>query len=144
MVGTDHGPYLYDLEIVNCPTRAMTGHNFSGHNFDWKHAPKEYGAIHFHDDDVDYARWDVDFECDVPEGTSSKFYAAKITTDEGDEDYITFWVIPEVGKEQSKIAFMVPTISYMAYANEHLANNAGGAELLVYRVYRSCKIKICS
>jgi len=22
---------------------------------------------------------------------------------------------------------MVPTISYMAYANEHLANNAGGA-----------------
>ena len=29
---------------------------------------------------------------------------------------------------------MVPTISYMAYANEHLANNAGGAELLVYRV----------
>ena len=104
MVGTDHGPYLYDLEIVNCPTRAMTGYNFSGHNFDWKHAPKEYGAIHFHDDDVDDARWDVDFEWDVPEGMSSKFYAAKLTTDEGDEDYITFWVVPEVGKEQSKIA----------------------------------------
>ncbi len=132
--GKDHGPYLYHLDIVNCPTRAMTGHNFSGHNFDWKHAPKEYGAIHFHDDDVDDARWDVDFEWNVPEGTSSKFYAAKLTTSDGDEDYIPFWVVPEVGKEQSKIAFMVPTISYMAYANEHLANNAGGAELLVYRV----------
>ena len=132
--GTDHGPYLYHLDIVNCPTRAMTGHNFSGHNFDWKHAPKEYGAIHFHDDDVDDARWDVDFEWNVPDGTSSKFYAAKLTTSDGDEDYIPFWVVPEVGKEQSKIAFMVPTISYMAYANEHLANNAGGAELLVYRV----------
>ena len=132
--GTDHGPYLYHLDIVNCPTRAMTGYNFSGHNFDWKHAPKEYGAIHFHDDDVDDARWDVDFEWNVPEGTSSKFYAAKITTSDGDEDYIPFWVVPEVGKEQAKIAVMVPTISYMAYANEHLANNAGGAELLVYRV----------
>lgn len=134
IVGRDHGPYLYDFQIVNCPTRAMTGHNFSGHNFDWKHAPKEYGAIHFHDDDVDDARWDVDFEWEVPADQKSAFYAAKLTTPEGDEDYIPFWVVPEVGKATAKIAYMVPTISYMAYANEHLANNAGGAELLVYRV----------
>ncbi len=134
IVGKDHGPYVYDLQIVNCPTRAMTGYNFSGHNFDWKHAPKEYGAIHFHDDDIDDARWEVDFEWTVPTGQNSAFYAAKVTTDDGDEDYIPFWVVPEIGKETSKIAVMVPTISYMAYANEHLANNAGGAELLVYRV----------
>ena len=134
ILGRDHGPYLYDLRFVNCPTRAMTGYNFSGHNFDWKHAPKEYGAIHFHDDDVDDARWEVDFEWTVPEGQNSAFYAAKLTTSDGDEDYITFWVVPEVGKATAKIAMMVPTISYMAYANEHLANNAGGAELLVYRV----------
>ncbi len=134
IVGRDHGPYLYDFQIVNCPTRAMTGHNFSGHNFDWKHAPKEYGAIHFHDDDVDDARWDVDFEWEVPADQKSAFYAAKLTTADGDEDYIPFWVVPEVGKATAKIAYMVPTISYMAYANEHLANNAGGAELLVYRV----------
>ena len=132
--GKDHGPYLLDMSIINCPTRAMTGHNFTGHNFDWKHAPKEYGAIHFHDDDIDNARWEVDFEWQVPADQRSAFYAAKLTTSEGDEDYIPFWVVPEVGKEQSKIAVMVPTISYMAYANEHLANNAGGAELLVYRV----------
>ena len=67
-------------------------------------------------------------------GTSSKFYAAKLTSKDGDEDYIPFWVVPRVGEETAKIAYMVPTISYMAYANEHLANNAGGAELLVYRV----------
>ena len=134
IIGRDHGPYLYDLMIVNCPTRAMTGHNFSGHNCAWKHAPKEYGAIHFHDDDVDDARWEVDFEWDVPANQPSAYYAAKLTTKEGDEDYIPFWVVPEVGKATAKIAMMVPTISYMAYANEHLANNAGGAELLVYRV----------
>jgi len=130
----DKGPYLFHASIVNCPTRAMTGHNWSGHDFDWKHAPEQYGAIHFHDDDVDDARWDADFVWDVPGDCKSACYAAKLTTAEGDEDYIPFFVVPEVGKEQAKIAVMIPTISYMAYANEHLANNAGGAELLVYRV----------
>ena len=112
----------------------MTGHNFSGNNFDWKHAQQEYGAIHFHDDDVDDARWDVDFEWTVPNGFESDSYCIKLTTKQGDEDYIPFFVVPRVGEEQAKIAVMIPTISYMAYANEHLANNAGGAELLVYRV----------
>ena len=134
IVGTDKGPYLNNAAIVNCPTRAMTGYNWSGHNFDWKHAPAEYGAIHFHDDDIDDARWDADFEWEVPADLKSACYAAKLTTADGDEDYIPFFVVPKVGQETAKIAVMMPTISYMAYANEHLANNAGGAELLVYRV----------
>lgn len=134
IVAKDTGPYRFDAAVVNCPTRGMTGPNWKGWTFDWKEAPEQYGAIHFHDDDLDDARWQVDFEWKVPDGTKSRFYAAKLTTPEGDEDYIPFWVVPRVGQEQSKIAVMVPTISYMAYANEHLANNAGGAELLVYRI----------
>ena len=114
IVGKDHGPYLLDAQIVNCPTRAMTGHNFSGNNFDWKHAPQEYGAIHFHDDDVDDARWEVDFEWTVPANYESDSYCVKLTTDEGDEDYIPFFVVPRPGEEQAKIAVMMPTISYMA------------------------------
>jgi N,N-dimethylformamidase len=132
--GRDKGPYRFDARIVNCPTRAMTGHNFSGHVFDWKVAPHEYGAIHFHDDDVDDARWEADIEWQVPDKLKSDCYALRLTTKDGDEDYIPFFVVARVGEEQSKIAVMIPTISYMAYANEHLANNAGGAELLVYRV----------
>jgi N,N-dimethylformamidase len=134
IVGRDKGPYLHHLAIVNCPTRAMTGHNWQGWTFDWKGAPEEYGAIHFHDDDVDDARWEESFAWDVPADAESDSYCAKVTTKEGDEDYIPFWIVPRVGQEQAKIAVMIPTISYMAYANEHLANNAGGAELLVYRV----------
>jgi len=134
IMATDTGPYLNHARLVNCPTRAMTGVNWSGHNFDWKHAPSEYGAIHFHDDDIDDARWDVDFEWQVPSDIKSACYAVKLTTAEGDEDYIPFFVVPRVGQETAKIAVMMPTISYMAYANEHLANNAGGAELLVYRI----------
>jgi N,N-dimethylformamidase len=131
--GTDFGPYRLDLEFVNLPTRGMTGHNWGGTVFDWKQSPKEYGAISFHDDDIDNARWEVDFEWKVPTDCKSRAYAAKLTTEDGDEDYVPFWVVPEIGKEQSKIAFMVPTISYMAYANEHVACNAGAAELFIYR-----------
>ncbi|WP_144107156.1 N,N-dimethylformamidase beta subunit family domain-containing protein [Paraburkholderia sp. BCC1886] len=134
LVCRDQGPYKFDAQLVNCPTRAMTGYNWSGHNFAWKHAQKEYGAIHFHDDDLDNARWDVSFEWTVPEEIKSRFYAAKLTTAEGDEDYIPFWIVPKLGAKKSRIAVMVPTISYMAYANEHVACNAGGAELFVYRV----------
>ena len=134
IVAKDHGPYRFDAQLVNCPTRALTGYNWSGQNFDWKHARQEYGAIHFHDDDVDDARWDVDFQWTVPADFKSRFYAMKLTTAEGDEDYIPFWIVPRIGEEQSKIAVMVPTISYMAYANEHVACNAGGAELFIYRV----------
>ncbi len=134
ITGKDHGPYRNNASIVNCPTRAMTGYNWSGHNFDWKHAPAEYGAIHFHDDDIDDARWAVDFEWEVPADVKSACYAAKLTTAGGDEDYIPFFVVPTLGTFTSKIAVMIPTISYMAYANEHLANNGGAAELLVYRV----------
>jgi N,N-dimethylformamidase len=134
ITGKDNGPYRFDAQLVNCPTRALTGYNWAGQNFDWKYAKKEYGAIHFHDDDVDDARWTSDLEWTVPAGFRSTSYALKLTTAEGDEDYIPFWVVPKIGEEQSKIAVMIPTISYMAYANEHVACNAGGAELFVYRV----------
>lgn len=134
LVAKDAGPYKFNATLVNCPTRALTGYNWAGQTFDWKVAPKEYGAIHFHDDDLDNARWETSFEWTVPADIKSRFYAAKLVTPEGDEDYIPFWIVPKIGKEQSKVAVMVPTISYMAYANEHVACNAGGAELFVYRV----------
>jgi N,N-dimethylformamidase len=133
-VVVDQGPFRLDGTLVNCPTRALTGHNWRGHIFDWTEAPEEYGAIHFHDDDLDDARWLVDFAWTVPAGTKSRFYAAKLTTEAGDEDYVPFWVVPHLADIKAKIGVMVPTTSYMAYANEHMATNGAGAELLVYRV----------
>ena len=45
-----------------------------------------------------------------------------------------FFVRPPLGTSTAKIAVIMSTIDYMAYANEHLAANAAGAELLVYRI----------
>ena len=37
----------------------------------WRHAPQEYGAIHFHDDDLYDAGWETNFEYVVPTGLRS-------------------------------------------------------------------------
>lgn len=91
MVARDAGPYHFDAELVNGPTRALTGIT-GGHIFDWKQAPEQYGAIHFHDDDLDDARWQVDFEWDVPDDQKSAVYAIKLTGEYGAEDYIPFFL----------------------------------------------------
>ncbi|MFD2396642.1 N,N-dimethylformamidase beta subunit family domain-containing protein [Prauserella oleivorans] len=130
----DDGPYKLHGEVINLPTRAMTGYNWTGKETDWTRVPEQYGAIHFHDDDIDDARWDVDFTFDVPADMRSAVWAVKLTSSEGDEDYVPSVVRPPLGKPTAKIAVILSTTSYMAYANEHLAANAGGAELLVYRV----------
>lgn len=130
----DKGPYRLNGDVINLPTRAMTGYNWRGVETNWTHAPHEYGAIHFHDDDLDDARWDVDFTFKVPADLRSAVYAVKLTSEEGDEDYVPFFVRTPLGAPTAKIAVIMSTTSYMAYANEHLAANAGGAELLVYRI----------
>ena len=129
----DSGPYRLDGELVGMPARGMTGHNWGGAQVSWSVDHREYGAIHFHDDDVDDARWDLDFTLEVPEDLPSAVYAMKLTTDEGDEDYVPFMVRTPLGAPQAKIAVIMSTIDYLAYANEHQASNFGSVEALLYR-----------
>ena len=124
---TDLSSNRLDGVVVNLPTRAMTGYNWTGEEMCWRHAPKQYGAIHFHDDDLYDAGWDVDFEFTVPSELRSGVYAARLRA-EGAEGYIPFAVLPEPGRE-AKIAFLLPTFDYMAYANEHMMFNAPAGEL---------------
>ena len=113
---SDTGPHGLHGRTVNMPTRAMTGHTWSATEQDFTQAPAEYGAIHFHDDDLDDAAWDVDFEYAVPTTLKSGVYAARLRAGNG-EDYIPFFVRPAQGTATAPIAFLVPTFSYLAYAN---------------------------
>ena len=103
---------------VNRPTRAMNGHNWTANHIDFNLAPQEYGAIHFHDDDLDDARWDVSFEFQVPLDLRSGVYAARLM-EGGSEDYVPFFVRPAEGATLSRILFLAPTNSYLTYANNH-------------------------
>ena len=120
-------------ETVNLPVRAMKGHNWTGEEMCWQNKPEHYGAIHFHDDDIYDAGWEADFEFTVPPGLKSGLYAAHIASTH-DEDFIPFVVRPERGKATAQVVFVVPTASYMAYANEHLMTDAPPAEHLTDQV----------
>jgi N,N-dimethylformamidase len=128
---SDVGARGLDGELVNRPTRGMTGYNWTSEEQNFVHAPEQYGAIHFHDDDLDDAGWKVDFEFRVPDDLRSGVYAAKLQAGDA-EDYIPFYVRAKHGQE-AKIAFLAPTASYMAYANDHLTTNAALAELFIAR-----------
>ena len=119
---TDSSPNGLHGEALNMPGRAVTGHNWNGGTMDFKQAPDQYAAIRFNDDDLDDARWDTDFEYTVPEDLKSAMYAFRLTTDDA-EDYIPFAVRPRTGESTAKIAFLLGTYTFLAYANEHLANN---------------------
>ena len=117
---TDTGPRALHGECVNLPTRAMTGHNWSGKTADWRQAPEEYAAIHFHRDDIYDCAWDTDFELTLPPDLASGIYAARLRAGEL-EYHVPFFVRPPRGQASAKIAFLVPTATYMAYANIVLA-----------------------
>jgi len=114
----DLGPHALHGEAINAPTRAVTGHCWTGDQHNPAHAPAEYAAIHFHDDDLNDAGWDVDFTLTIPDDLPSAVYAIRLTT-EGAEDYLPFVVRPRKGRPASKIAYLISTFTYLAYANEH-------------------------
>lgn len=125
---TDRSAHRFDGAIVNLPARGMTGWNFTGREMCWRHAPEEYGAIHFHDDDLYDAGWEVDFAWTVPARQKSGVYAARLRAGDS-EEYVPFVVLPAPGRAE-RIAFLLPTVEYMAYANEHMAFDGALAELL--------------
>lgn len=99
---------------VNVPTRAVTGHNWTGLEMDYKHAHEQYGAIYFHDDDLEDCHWDAGVEFKVPANLKSGVYAARLRT-ESAEDYVPFFVRPKKATATAKIALLIPTFSYLAY-----------------------------
>ena len=113
---TDRGRHGLHGKVINMPCRAVTGHKWTGEEVDFKRATAEYGAIHFHEDDLDDARWETDFELTIPEGLRSGIYAARLTAG-AQEDYIPFVVRPPVGKPSASVLVLLPTMTYLAYAN---------------------------
>ena len=112
----DVGPHGLHGELVNLPARGMTGASWSGREMCWRHAPEDYGAIHFHDDDLYDCGWQTDFSYTVPPDLRSGAYAARLTR-EDTGDSITFFVCPPKGARQSDLCVVIPTFTYVIYGN---------------------------
>ena len=99
--------------LINTPTRAVTGHDWDASQVDWTHASYGYGAIHFHDDDLDDAAWDTGFELQIPPDLRSGCYGVHV--DDGvTVDIIPFFVRPDPNVEDPPpVALIMPTFTYI-------------------------------
>ena len=112
----DVGPHALHGTLVNLPARAMTGSNWTGQEHCWRHAPEQYGAIHFHDDDLYDCAWDTDFTFTVPGDLQSGVYAMRISC-RGWDETLPFCVRPKPGEPQSNACLLIPTFTYTVYGN---------------------------
>ena len=123
--GSRHGRHG---RCLNLPTRAMTGHNWDSTVHDWKLAPEQYGAIHFHDDDLADAGWQVDATVDLPPDLDTGVYCVRLTGG-GHEDLLPIFVLPARDSATRPVAFLASTATYQTYANMHHATDDAGAEM---------------
>jgi N,N-dimethylformamidase len=110
---------------VNHPVRGLTGYNWSGKNDCFRLAPQEYGGIEFHSESMTDCKWDVTNSMTVPADLKSGVYAMRLRIGPGTgiaEEYVVFFVRP--AKPSARLCFLVPTASYLAYANEKLSFDA--------------------
>jgi N,N-dimethylformamidase len=112
----DLGPWRLHGVTLNLPTRAVRGAAWTGAVMDWTRAPEQYGAIHFHDDDLLDAGWEPDFDFVVPDGLRSGIYAMRLTA-EGFEFWVSFFVRPARGRATASVVFLASTATYTAYLN---------------------------
>lgn len=140
---SDLGPYAHTGELVNLPARGMKGWNWSGEEQAWTRRPQEYGAIHFHHDDLYDAGWETSVALTVPADLPSGPYALHVSCGESDEQatrecYLAFFVRPPRPRThrgaRPDVALLAPTCSYMAYANHAEHITARGAELQMGRL----------
>ena len=115
----------YHGQIRQTPTRAVKSSSWDGSVQSWSDNPNHYAAIHFHEDDLTDAEWKDSLIWRVPSELPSGQYALKLI--QGDsEDYVVFFVRPGLGRTKSEILYLVPTATYLAYANHRMNLGEGG------------------
>ena len=104
--------------LAQTPTRGVTGSSWDATTQNYQHALQQYAAIHFHEDDITDAGWKDSISWSIPDDLHSGVYALKVNVAES-EDYVPFFVKAPRDK-RNKLAFLVPTASYLAYANQRV------------------------
>ena len=123
----DAGPRGLHGACVNGPTRAVTGRDWRGDVHDWRLAPDQYGAMHFHSDAVDDLGWPPSFELGLPESMPGGIYGLLLEAD-GVEDVVAFAVRRGPAAPAAANVVVLPTFTYLAYSCEREAPAAAGSQ----------------
>lgn len=135
----DLSPNRLHGRLQQLPLRGMTGVRWTGDVHDWRLAPQEYGAIHFHCDDIYDCGWPTCITLQVPAHWRSGIHALRLrpvasSGDSADESFITFFVTPALGAPKAPLVVLAATMTYLAYANSALRLYAVHFEVLTERL----------
>ncbi|MBV9587196.1 MAG: N,N-dimethylformamidase large subunit [Alphaproteobacteria bacterium] len=117
----DRGPNALHGRLRNLPTRAVHGSRWTGEETNWRHMPRQYAAIHFHEDDLYDCGWQTDFEVAIPHDMPSSVYGVRLRCG-GFQDIVPFYVLPPRGRTSALIAFLASTFTYQVYGNHRRGN----------------------
>ncbi len=134
-----HGDVARDLsaqqlhaKLHQMPTRAVTGANWDGRSQAWTEVPWQYGAIHFHSDDMADCDWSPDLTLRIPDDWRSGFYALRLCAHTGSEpveSFVPFFL--RARQPKAKLAFVAATATFLAYANSALRLDQVHAESML-------------
>ncbi|MBV8913537.1 MAG: N,N-dimethylformamidase large subunit [Acetobacteraceae bacterium] len=117
----DRGPNGWHGMFHNLPTRGVRGSRWRGTEMCWRHAPRDYAAVHLHADDLYDCGWETSFEIEIPDGMRSGVYGARLRAG-ADQDIVPFYVLPPRGTTTAPICFLAASFTYQAYANHARGN----------------------
>jgi N,N-dimethylformamidase beta subunit-like protein len=121
----DTGPGRRDGTLVNSPMVGVPGRNWTPGTESFLVRPDEYAAATFHEDDLADAGWETSLSLRVPPEWHSGAYGVRLRAggdgDSGHEDVVPV-IVSAAGTRRPggpAAAVLLPTFSYLAYANEH-------------------------
>ncbi|WP_188064337.1 N,N-dimethylformamidase beta subunit family domain-containing protein [Sphingobium sp. KCTC 72723] len=127
---SDVGPHGLHADGINRPIRGMTGWNWNGIEDCFRLDPSQYGGVAFHDDALIDCAWTPNARFETSRTLKSGCYALRVRCN-GKEDHIPFFV--RTAEPKAKIAVLIATFSYLAYANERLAHDGAAMQAVAGR-----------
>lgn len=106
-------------KLINHPARGVTGYKWKEKFQNWNIDSSHHSSIHFHQDDLTDCKWKTDFKFKIPYNFKSGIYGFKLYNKKN-EFYIPFCVKPKRQIKKNKILYIMPTASYLAYANNRI------------------------
>ncbi|WP_432841775.1 N,N-dimethylformamidase beta subunit family domain-containing protein [Dactylosporangium sp. CA-092794] len=116
----DAGPRGLHGAAVHHPQRAVRSSGWTGDVTDFRFAPEQYAALHFHRDDMTDCGWRFQGEVVLPADLRSGVYALEVIDDDGGRDTVPVLVAPPAGTATAPLLLVLPTNSYLAYGNDHV------------------------
>lgn len=113
---TDLSPARILANATHHPLTGVKGARWTGETHDRRLKPAHYSAVHCNSDAMTDAQWRPSLSLDLPDDVASGVYALEMIDERNERAFATFFV-SAAGAARSSVAFLAPTLTYMAYAN---------------------------